>query len=114
MIRSDGTLQRDYLHVDDAVSAYLVLGSALMDGRQAGEGFNFGHGTPVSVLEIVEEISHALDSGIEPVIQDDAPNEIQAQWLDSTKAADRLGWTPSLSLQAGIAKTVPWYRELLG
>jgi CDP-glucose 4,6-dehydratase len=114
VIRSDGTLRRDYLHVDDAVSAYLVLGAALMDGREGAEAFNFGHGTPVSVLEMVSEIASVVGSGIEPVIQADAPNEIQSQWLDSTKAMDRLGWRPSLSLRDGIAKTVPWYRDLLG
>ena len=114
VIRSDGTLLRDYLHVDDAVSAYLALGATLMDGREHAEAFNFGHGTPVSVLEIVEEISSAVGGGIAPVIQASAPNEIQAQWLDSTKAADRLGWQPSLSLHDGIARTLPWYQELLG
>jgi CDP-glucose 4,6-dehydratase len=114
VIRSDGTLLRDYLHVDDAVSAYLVLGAALLEGREHAEAFNFGHGTPVSVLEIVNEIRSALGSDIAPLIQANAPNEIQAQWLDSSKAADRLGWRPSLSLHDGIAATVPWYQDLLG
>ena len=112
VIRSDGTLLRDYLHVDDAVSAYLALGVALLEGREHAEAFNFGHGTPVSVLEIVNEIRSALGSDIAPLIQADAPNEIQAQWLDSSKAADRLGWRPSLSLHDGITATVPWYQEL--
>jgi CDP-glucose 4,6-dehydratase len=113
VIRSDGTLLRDYLHVDDAVSAYLVLGAALLEGREHDEAFNFGHGTPVSVIEIVNEIKSAVGSDIAPLIQANAPNEIQAQWLDSTKAAERLGWRPSLSLHDGIAATVPWYRDLL-
>lgn len=114
VIRSDGTLLRDYLHVDDAVRAYLVLGIALMAGREHGEAFNFGHGTPVSVLEIVNEINTVIGSDIAPVVQANAPNEIPAQWLDSTKAEGRLGWMPSLSLHDGIAKTIPWYRDLLG
>ena len=114
VIRSDGTLLRDYLHVDDAVLAYLALGGTLMDGRERAEAFNFGHGTPVSVLAVVNEIATALGTGIEPVVQADAPNEIQAQWLDSSKARARLGWEPSLTLRAGIDKTVSWYRDLLG
>lgn len=113
VIRSDGSLLRDYLHVDDAVRGYLALGAALMDGREHAEAFNFGHGTPVSVLEIVNEITSCVGSDIAPVIQANAPNEIQAQWLDSTKAVERLGWRPSLSLHEGIAATVPWYRDLL-
>ena len=50
---------------------------------------------------------------LKPVIRSDAPNEIPAQWLDSAKAMDRLGWTPALTLDAGLERTVPWYREAL-
>ncbi len=114
IIRSDGTLQRDYLHVDDAVAAYLALGAALMDGRERAEAFNFGHGRPVSVLEVVDAIGQAVGrADLAPVIRSDAPNEIPAQWLDSTKAKDRLDWTPALTLEAGLQRTVPWYREAL-
>jgi CDP-glucose 4,6-dehydratase len=102
IIRSDGTLQRDYLHVDDAVAAYLALGAALMDGLERSEAFNFGHGRPVSVLEIVEAIGVAVGrTDLVPTIQSAAPNEIPAQWLDASKAASRLGWTPELTLAAG-------------
>ena len=114
VIRSDGTLQRDYLHVDDAVTGYLALGAALLDGRERAEAFNFGHGRPVSVLEIVEEIGKALGrTDLVPVIRSEAPNEIPAQWLDSAKAASRLGWKPALTLQQGLSHTVEWYREAL-
>ena len=67
----------------------------------------------MSVLEIVNEIALCVGSDIAPVIQANAPNEIQAQWLDSTKATERLDWRPSLSLHDGIAATVPWYQDLL-
>ena len=114
IIRSDGTLRRDYLHVDDAVAGYLALGAALMDGRERAEAFNFGHGRPVSVLEVVDAIGQAVGRvDLAPVIRSDAPNEIPAQWLDSAKAMDRLGWTPALTLDAGLQRTVPWYREAL-
>jgi CDP-glucose 4,6-dehydratase len=114
IIRSDGTLQRDYLHVDDAVTAYLALGAALMDGRERSEAFNFGHGRPVSVLEIVEAVGVAVGrTDLVPTIKSDAPNEIPAQWLDASKAATRLGWSPELTLAAGLSRTVPWYREAL-
>jgi CDP-glucose 4,6-dehydratase len=114
IIRSDGTLQRDYLHVDDAVRGYLSLGAALLEGRERAEAFNFGHGRPISVLEIVEEIGKALGrTDVVPIIRSEAPNEIPAQWLDSRKAADRLDWRPVLTLPQGLARTVEWYREAL-
>jgi CDP-glucose 4,6-dehydratase len=115
IIRSDGTLQRDYLHVDDAVAGYLALGQALMAGRELGEAFNFGHGEPVAVLEIVAEIRRVLHrTDLAPIIKSDAPNEIPAQWLDASKAASRLGWKPTLTLSEGLRQTAEWYRAVLG
>ena len=114
VVRSDGTPQRDYLFVDDAVAGYLAQGAALLDGREHGQAFNFGHGEPVSVLDLVTEISRAVGrTDLEPLIQADAPFEIPAQWLDATKARTRLGWTPGFSLRDGLAHTVAWYREIL-
>jgi CDP-glucose 4,6-dehydratase len=114
IIRSDGTLKRDYLHVDDAVTGYLALAKALMAGRELGEAFNFGHGLPVTVLEIVEEIGKVIGrTDLAPIIKSNAPNEIPAQWLDSSKAASRLGWTPSLTLAQGLRRTAEWYRTVL-
>jgi CDP-glucose 4,6-dehydratase len=114
IIRSDGTLQRDYLHVDDAVTGYLALGEALMAGHELGEAFNFGNGRPVTVLEIVDEIGKVLGrTDLAPIIRSDAPNEIPAQWLDASKAASRLGWTPGLTLAEGLRRTAEWYRAVL-
>jgi CDP-glucose 4,6-dehydratase len=115
VIRSDGTLQRDYLFVDDAVGAYLAIAGSLVSGREHGEAFNFGHGEPVSVLQIVNAVARAVGrTDLEPVIQSNAPNEIAAQWLDSDKARAHLGWTPAFNLKSGLAATVAWYREVLG
>jgi len=114
IIRSDGTLQRDYLHVDDAVTGYLALGEALMAGHELGEAFNFGNGRPVTVLKIVDEIGKVLGrTDLTPIIKSDAPNEIPTQWLDASKAASRLGWTPGLTLAEGLRRTADWYRAVL-
>ena len=48
------------------------------------------------------------------MIQSASPNEIQAQWLDSTKERVSLGWAPALTLAEGLERTVEWYREVLG
>ena len=114
IVRSDGTLRRDYLFVDDAVSAYLATAAALIGGREHGEAFNFGNGRGVTVLEIVTAIRAAVgDESLDPIVEGHAPNEIPAQWLDSTKARDRLGWAPAFDLPAGLARTVPWYRDVI-
>jgi CDP-glucose 4,6-dehydratase len=69
---------------------------------------------PKSVLEMVQAIIAVSDHpDLEPVVLDDAPHEIQAQYLDSNKARRMLGWSPRYSLEEGLRETVEWYREFL-
>jgi CDP-glucose 4,6-dehydratase len=113
-LRSSGEPRRDYLFVQDAVSAYLHLARALLSGDAGGEAFNFGHNKPVSVLEIVGELQMILGrADLEPVILGGAVDEIPDQYLDSSKAAAQLDWRPEFGLHAGLTETVAWYRDLL-
>ena len=113
IIRSDGTFLRDYLYVKDAVHAYVTLAEHL-DEPARGAAFNFGMDAPKSVLEMVQVIIAVSDHPeLEPVVLDDAPHEIQAQYLDSNKARRMLGWSPRYSLEEGLRETLEWYREFL-
>lgn len=114
IVRSDGTMLRDYLYVRDAVNAYLTLAEHLDEPGVRGEAFNFGMDAPKSVLEMVRAIIAVSDHPeLEPVVLAEAPHEIQAQYLDSSKAPRVLGWTPRYSLGEGLRETLEWYREFL-
>jgi len=105
---------RDYIYVRDAVSAYLTLAERIDTPEVRGESFNFGMDNPKSVLEIVQTIIAVSDyPDLEPVVLADAPNEIQAQYLDSGKAKRVLGWSPRYSLEEGLKEALAWYREFL-
>jgi CDP-glucose 4,6-dehydratase len=115
IIRSDGKFLRDYVHVDDVVVAYLELAEWLLAGGQPGEAFNFSDNAPRSVLDIYDAVCNAVGlPGTEPLILDQAVGEIRDQYLDASKANQVLGWKANVSLEAGLAATVPWYRDLLG
>jgi nucleoside-diphosphate-sugar epimerase len=47
------------------------------------------------------------------VILDQAPNEIQAQYLSSAKAGRLLGWEPAYSLEDALVETLAWYKAFL-
>src|SRR6476646_5070520 len=53
VIRSDGTFKRDYVYVEDAVQAYMLLGEKLDRPGVRGGAFNFGPAKPLTVLQIV-------------------------------------------------------------
>jgi CDP-glucose 4,6-dehydratase len=114
VLRSDGTLVRDYVHVDDVVSAYLKLAEVSQSKNLNGEAFNFSRDEPVSVLELYREISWTVvGKYVEPDIQDIAKSEIKDQHLNSGKARSVLGWTSSVTLQNGLEKTINWYKSYL-
>ncbi len=114
VLRSDGTFIRDYLHVDDIVLAYLLLGKQTDKPEFAGESFNFSNESPLTVKQIYLEICKAAGRlETTPKILDSASSEIKDQYLDSSKAHKVLSWYASVSLQDGLAKSFDWYRELL-
>jgi len=111
VIRSDGSPERDFLFVDDAVSAYLAIAAAL-DGEQAvGEAFNAGGERPHSVREVVNLIAEAAGTGVEPkYLGAGTPDgEIDRQYVDSTKLRELTGWRPQVELADGLARTLNWY-----
>lgn len=115
VIRTDGTLIRDYFYIEDVVSAYLALGENLDRPEIQGQAFNFGTETPISVINLVRKmlvVSSRAD--LEPTVLNQWSNEIQAQYLSCEKAKKILGWQPRFSLEKGLKATWDWYREFFG
>jgi len=99
MIRSNGKSERDFLYVKDAVNAYMWLMGNIEELK--GHAFNFGMGQPISVLDLIKEISEATGKDIKFSIKDISNNEIKRQYLDTTKAKD-FGWEPKYTLKEGL------------
>jgi CDP-glucose 4,6-dehydratase len=112
-IRSDGSPERDFLHVEDAVSAYLAIAAALGENGTAGQAFNAGGDRPHSVREVVELIAAAGGCGAAPEYlgEGNPDGEIDRQFVDSTKLRELTGWRPEVELSDGLNRTLEWYRE---
>jgi CDP-glucose 4,6-dehydratase len=124
VIRSDGTPERDFLYVEDAVEAYLAIADALDadgngDAHARGEAFNAGGGTPYAVGDVVALICQIAGTDVQPDIRGTGTpdGEIDRQYVDASKLTALTGWQPSTPLAEGLERTVDWYRahpEALG
>lgn len=112
IIRSDGTPVRDFIFTEDIVAGYLLLAENIDTAK--GEAFNFGSGEPVSMLDLVNRIVRLMgrENELAPdiLLKTKIENEIDAQYLASSKVEKRFGWTPKVGLDEGLKRTIDWYK----
>ncbi|MGH2798117.1 MAG: NAD-dependent epimerase/dehydratase family protein [Thermoleophilaceae bacterium] len=115
VIRSDGTPERDYLYVEDAVDAYLAIAASLDRPALSGRAWNAGWGRPVSVLDLVRTLISVAGRSVEPDIRGKGtpPGEIGRQYLDATALREELGWEPRWDLERGLRASWEWYERRL-
>lgn len=111
IIRSDGTFIRDYIYVEDAALAYILLAEKMEELNIYGEAFNFSNEVRLTVLDLVNMILMQMDSKLKPTILNQGSHEIKNQYLSAKKAKDILGWEPQYDVEQGLSKTIEWYRE---
>jgi CDP-glucose 4,6-dehydratase len=115
IIRSDGNFIRDYIYIEDAAAAYMLLAERLAsDAALRGQAFNFSYEIQVIVLELVELILRKMKSSLRPEVLNQASNEIRHQFLSADRAHTLLNWRPQFTLESGLDRTLAWYREFLG
>lgn len=106
---------RPWQHVLDCLHGYLLLADALLDGRLAGEAFNFGPGTEsfVRVGDIATSVAAlwGSDASVE-LAEGPQVHEAGLLALDSRKAALTLGWHDALRLPDALAWTVEWAQKV--
>jgi CDP-glucose 4,6-dehydratase len=104
---------RPWQHVLEPLSGYLLLAERLHGSSDYASGWNFGPADSDSrpVGEVVARLAELWPGGIEHTIAEDpdAPAEAQLLKLDSTRARERLGWTPAWGLDEALSAVVEWH-----
>jgi CDP-glucose 4,6-dehydratase len=115
VIRSDGTPERDYLYVEDAVDAYLAVAESLDRPGFGGRAWNAGWGRPVPVIDVVRTLISVSGRAVEPDVRGRGtpPGEIDRQYLDSSAIRSELGWEPRWELRRGLEASWQWYERHL-
>jgi UDP-glucose 4-epimerase len=98
-IYGDGSQTRDYVFVEDVVTAMLAAAA------HEGGVFNVGTGTETSVLDLYDAIQRASGITREAAFADARLGELQRSVLDISLADRVLGWRPKLALADGLART---------
>jgi dTDP-glucose 4,6-dehydratase len=104
----DGLNERDWLYVDDHCAA---LDTVLARG-QPGRVYNIAADHPVTNREIVQRLLGALGKPWDLVcLVADRPAHDRRYAIDAGRIRAELGWSPTVDLEQGLARTVAWYTE---
>ncbi|QQG40367.1 MAG: GDP-mannose 4,6-dehydratase [Candidatus Levyibacteriota bacterium] len=104
---------RDFLYIDDAITAYLMIAEKRVDNKKRLRIFNFGTGNQIKIYDLVQKIIQIMAKGIKVRIEQlpqDRSNEIKKQYVSIAKAKRELGWYPKVTLDNGLSKTITWYQ----
>ncbi len=111
LVFGDGTQQRDFTFVDDAVEAFLLAGAS---PAADGEVFNVGGEPPVSLGELAELLVELAGAGswrLVPFPDERRTIDIGDYFADDTKIRSRLGWEPRVGLREGLERSLAYYRD---
>ncbi|MCA0970447.1 NAD-dependent epimerase/dehydratase family protein [Halobacillus litoralis] len=100
-IYGDGRQTRDFVYVKDVANANVM---ALQKANN--EILNIGNDTKTSINELFHHLQTLHGSTHSPQYKPSRAGDIMYSRLDSTKALNRLGWTPTHTLEEGLIETI--------
>ena len=105
IIYGSGEQTRDYIYVQDVISA-------LMKSSKIQEDLflNIGTGIETSVNQLSESLKTQFLSDLEPIFKDARDGELQRSVLDNTKARKLLNWEPQYDLDSGMIEVKNWIK----
>lgn len=110
-VYGDGKQRRDFNFVGDVVEA-MLLAAASADSE--GHVFNLGHWEHISLQELAAMLVQLNGEGeyeLIPFPADRKAIDIGDYYSDFTKIQNALGWSPEVSLETGLARTLAYYKE---
>jgi dTDP-glucose 4,6-dehydratase len=116
-VYGNGGNVRDWLFVEDHVDAI----QRVLERGRVGETYNIGGAAEYTNLDIVRQVCRIIDelrpprdgTATEKLIRfvTDRPGHDHRYSIDFSKIRDELGWSPRMTLEAGLRQTVAWYLD---
>jgi UDP-glucuronate 4-epimerase len=105
-----GVLKRDWTYIDDVVEGV----TAALNKPDGYSVFNMGCGQPIALTDFIQIYEELIgQSAITETVPRPA-TEPQITYCDNTRAREKLGFAPKITLVEGLARTWAWVRERRG
>ncbi len=106
ILYGDGKQERDFTYVDD-----IARGTVAALAPCGYEVTNLGGDRPVAMSAIIEQIASLVGKRPQFDRRPAHPADVPATWANIAKANRLLGWSPQISVEEGLQRSVDWYRK---
>ncbi len=104
----DGSMKRDFTHVDDIVRGILAATTRAPKGFRL---YNFGSGAPIRLDDLVRAIGVATQTKLDVEVAPVPLGDVDATFADISRAREDLGWVPQIKLEHGLTTVADWVRS---
>ncbi len=100
----------DFTYVDDAVDGLWRCLERLVAGNPqvVGETFNLAYGEGNRLVDVAALIGRTLEQPVSLQLEDSRPGEVTWYVADISKARERLGYAPKVSVREGVPRALKW------
>lgn len=111
IIEGDGAQTRDFQYVKDAVEAYKLV----LENREKSTGkiFNIGTGKQTSIKDLAELTVKLSKSPSEIIYREGRKVDLYSLEADFSETTKLVGWKPQYSLEAGLERTINWFKRYI-
>jgi UDP-N-acetylglucosamine/UDP-N-acetyl-alpha-D-glucosaminouronate 4-epimerase len=108
VVHGDGEQTRDFTFIENVIAANVAAMNAI---DVSGEALNIACGDRVSLNGLLDELGAVLGVTLSPEYTPPRPGDIRDSLADISKAQRLLGYSPSVDLAEGLARTAEWFQE---
>lgn len=108
---NNGNLSRDFTYIDDIVKGLVATIENKNKRTEIYSLYNIGNGSPVKLLDYIEEIERATGKIAIKEMVPMQPGDVEQTWADTKDFYQDYNYKPATNIQKGIEKFVAWYKE---
>ena len=109
-IAGDGSQYRNFIYVEDLARAHLLV----MDNKAVNQTYNLEGMRKITVREVADTIKKLLGEDVKIDYLPARPGDYGGKEVSTDKAKRELGWEPAVDFEAGMRRTIAWYKEKRG
>ena len=107
-IFEDGGIVRDFVYIDDVISAFLAACEYPPPSQRI---LDIGSGIPSTLLEIGQLVVDAACAGNLAITGEFRPGDVRCAFCDIHRASEEISWYPQTALDDGIGSLIKWIRS---